>query len=107
MEAVATKEATSVTPKAYVHSWVGVTPAAWRGSVRFHGKGGRERRTLQCGADEADVSGLIERNLLQVVVEGRVKAGSSELCLGEVGKTFTVELVLKVLEGESILEDIS
>ena len=42
---------------------------------------------------------------LQVAVEGGVEAGSGELGLGVVGQTFAVELVLEVLQGESVVQD--
>jgi hypothetical protein len=37
----------------------------------------------------------------------RAKAGSLEVSLGEVGETLHVEVVLKVLEGQGIVEDLS
>ena len=57
--------------------------------------------------DELDVGRLIERNTLEAVVgEGR-EAGSHEVIGGELGKAIAVEGVLEVLEGESIVEDVS
>jgi hypothetical protein len=50
--------------------------------------------TSKCRGEERDMSGLIIRNLLQVVVEGLVEASLLEVLESEVGKTFTVELVL-------------
>ena len=51
----------------------------------------------QSGGQKGNVSGLVGGDLLQVAVEGVVKASSSEVRLGEVGETFTIKLVLKVL----------
>lgn len=55
---------------------------------------------------EVDVGGLVRANRLDVVVEGGVVAGGSEIGLGVVRKAFLVESILKVLEGEGILENI-
>lgn len=52
------------------------------------------------------MSGLVAGDLLQVAVEGRVKAGRRELFLGEVGQTLAVELVLEVLQGQGVVEDV-
>lgn len=48
---------------------------------------------------------LIARNLLDVAVKGGVISSIGKVLLGKVGKTLHVELVLKVLEGQSIVED--
>ena len=53
------------------------------------------------------MSSLVARDLHQVCIEGCVVASCSELRLCKIGKTFTVELVLKMLEGKSIVENIS
>ena len=47
---------------------------------------------------------LIGGDLLEVGVEGGVEPGGSEVSLGVVGKTFTVELVLEVLQGQGVVE---
>lgn len=52
-----------------------------------------------------DVSGLIVGDLLHVGVEGLVEASRGEVRLSVVGETFSVELVLKVLEGQRIVEN--
>lgn len=52
------------------------------------------------------MSGLVAGDLLQVAVEGRVKTGGCELFLGEVGQTLAVELVLEVLQGQGVVEDV-
>lgn len=63
--------------------------------------------TCQCSCQEADMSSLVRRNLLQVCVKGCVETNGSELLLGEVCQTLTVELVLEMLQSESVVEDIS
>lgn len=60
----------------------------------------------QGGGQEADVGHLVRGNFLQVFVEGRVEACVREVGLGEVVESFTVELVLQVLEGQRVLEDL-
>jgi hypothetical protein len=52
------------------------------------------------------VSCLIRSHLLHVRVELGVEPGGREVLLGEVRKTFTVEGVLEVLEGQGVVEDV-
>lgn len=66
---------------------------------------GGSDRTGESVSQELDVGHLILGDNLQVVVEFGIEAGSSKLLLGVVGKTFPVELVLEVLQGEGIVED--
>lgn len=49
---------------------------------------------------------LVGRDLLQVVVEGRVVAGCREVGLGELLEDFTVELVLQMLERQRVIKDL-
>lgn len=56
-------------------------------------------------AQEGNVSGLIVGDLLEIGIEGGVESSAGKVCLGVVLETFTVELVLKVLESESIVQD--
>lgn len=65
-----------------------------------------KRHTLQSGGEEADMGRLVAGNLLQGGIEGRVETSRGKLVLGEVGQTLTVELILEVFEGQSIVEDI-
>jgi len=48
---------------------------------------------------------LIIVDLLQVVIEGIRKTGSDEVRLSIVGQTLLIELALKVLERQSIVQD--
>ena len=66
----------------------------------------RGARFLESGGQEGDMSGLVGRNLLQVVVEGGVKSGGSEVALGVVRQTLTVELVFQMLQSQRIVKDI-
>ena len=50
---------------------------------------------------------LVTTNTLDVLVEGRVEASSGEVGLGELVKGLAVEGILEVLEGQSVVEDIS
>jgi hypothetical protein len=50
---------------------------------------------------------LILANLLQVAVEGGIKAGISELLLCELLQSLAVEGVLEVFQGKGIVKDIS
>jgi hypothetical protein len=52
------------------------------------------------------VSCFVRGDFHQVGVEGVREAGSNELGLGIVGQTLTVELILEVLQGKSIVEDV-
>ena len=52
---------------------------------------------------EADL--LIIVDLLQVVIEGIRKSGSDEIGLSIVGQTLLIELALKVLECQSIVQN--
>ena len=58
------------------------------------------------GGQEGDVGGFVGGDFHQVLVEGVGETGGEEVGVGVVGETFTVELVLQVLEGESIVEDV-
>ena len=49
---------------------------------------------------------LVVRNLTQVLVERVCETSGDEVGLGVVRQTFTVELVLEVIEGESVVEDL-
>lgn len=49
--------------------------------------------------------GLIVGDFLEVVVEGCVKPSCSEVGLSVVGETFAIELVLKMLKSEGIVEN--
>ena len=51
------------------------------------------------------MSRLIARDSLDVVVKGGVVTSIGKVLLGEVGETLHVELVLEMLEGESIVEN--
>lgn len=53
------------------------------------------------------MSNLIAGDDLQVCIEGCIIPSRRKLLFGEIGQTFTVELVLEMLEGESIVENIS
>ena len=50
--------------------------------------------------------GLITRYFLDVGVEGCVETGSFELSLSELCESLPVEVILEVLEGEGVLEDV-
>lgn len=60
---------------------------------------------LESAAEEGDVGGLVVGDLLQVGVEWVGETGCDEVGLGVVGKTLTVELVLEMLEGKSVVKD--
>lgn len=62
---------------------------------------------LQGGCQEADMGALILGNGLQVGVKGGREASSFEVALGEFVQDFAVELVLQMLQGESIVEDVT
>lgn len=62
--------------------------------------------TLETLGQEVDVSGLVAGNGLDVVVNLGVEASVLEVFLGVLGETLTIEGVLEVLQGQSILEDI-
>jgi hypothetical protein len=64
------------------------------------GAGGGQGR-----GQERDVGSLIAADGLDALVGGRVVAGGDEVCLGEVGETLLVEVVLEVLEGQGVVED--
>jgi len=65
----------------------------------------RKGRTGNSTSQEFDVGHLIHGHSHQVLVERGVEPGRSELLLGVVGKTFAVEFVLEVLQGEGIVEN--
>jgi hypothetical protein len=56
-------------------------------------------------AEEGDVGSLVVGDLFQVVVEGISETSCHEGGLRIVGETLSVELVLEVLESESVVED--
>lgn len=62
---------------------------------------------LEGGGQEADVGGLVLGNLLDVAVEGGIEAGGGEVGLREALKTIAVELVLEVLKGQGVVQDIA
>lgn len=49
---------------------------------------------------------LVRGDLLEIAVEGRVVTGCCEVRLGEVGEGFPVELVLEMLEGQRVVENV-
>lgn len=49
---------------------------------------------------------LVGADLLDVVVDGAVEAGSGKGSLVKLGKTVAVEGVLEVLQGQGIVEDV-
>lgn len=51
------------------------------------------------------LGGFVAGDVFQVVVEGVRECCFDVVSLGVVGETFAVELVLEVLEGESVVED--
>jgi hypothetical protein len=51
------------------------------------------------------VGGFVVGDLFRVVVEGVRECCFDAVSLGVIGETFAVELVLEVLEGESVVED--
>lgn len=51
------------------------------------------------------MGGFVVGDFFQVVVEGVCESGFDEVGLGIVGEAFTVELVLEVLESQSVVED--
>lgn len=65
------------------------------------------RFTSQSGGEKVDVIRLILANLLEIGVEGRVVAGTGKVLLRELRKTTTIEVVLEMLKGQGIVEDIS
>lgn len=50
---------------------------------------------------------LIERDLLQILVETWNGTSLLEVLCGVVGKTLSVELILEVLESKSVIEDLA
>lgn len=62
---------------------------------------------LQGGCQKADMGALILGNGLQVGVKGGREAGSFEVALREFVQDFAVELVLQMLQSESIVEDVA
>lgn len=66
----------------------------------------RAVHTLQSSSQEVDVGELVVGNGLQVLVEvGVVETGLSEVVGGEHVDTLVVESSLKVLQGQSVVED--
>jgi hypothetical protein len=51
------------------------------------------------------MSSLIRRDLLDVVVKGRVITSIRKVLLSKVGKTLTIEVILKMLKSKSVVED--
>lgn len=66
---------------------------------------GERRRTLETSSQEVDVGGLVPGDSLEVVVKGRVVTSVGKVLLREVVKALAVELVLEMLQGESVVED--
>lgn len=62
-------------------------------------------RCLQGGRQEADMRALILGNGLQVGVKRGREASFFKVALGELVQDFAVELVLQMLQSESIVED--
>jgi hypothetical protein len=62
--------------------------------------------TLQSGGEESLVLDLIRGNLLQVGIEGVLHASLDEVSLGVVLETLLVKGGLKVLESQSIVENV-
>lgn len=62
--------------------------------------------TLQSSGEERHVSLLVAGDLLQVVIERAGKTSLLEVLRAEGGQTQTVEVVLEVLQGKSIVEDV-
>lgn len=66
----------------------------------------RTVHTLESSGQEVDVGKLVVGNGLQVLVEvGVVETGLSEVVGGEHVDTLVVESSLKVLQGQSVVED--
>ena len=61
---------------------------------------------LERAGQESHVSALVLRDDLDVVVDISGESGLLEVINGEVGKTVTVELVLEVLKGQGIIENV-
>jgi hypothetical protein len=61
----------------------------------------------QSSREELDVLGLIRANGRNAGADTSAEASSCEVSLGEVGETLLVEVVLKVLKGESVVENLS
>ncbi len=98
---------TLATGKEYVHSPVAGAPAAvnllaMTSSDRLSCK---SMLTLKCRSEKLDVSCLIFGNFYQILVEGVGKPGIEEILVGEVCKTLTIKGVLKMLKGESVIEN--
>ena len=53
------------------------------------------------------MGGLVAGDGHQVLVEGVGEPGGDKVGLGVVGQTLAVELVLEVLQGQSIVEDVT
>ena len=70
----------------------------------FLDRGGTGRR--QGGGQEGHVRALVQGGLLDVVVEGLVEASCLEIGEREVLEAFTVKLVLELLKGQSVVEDV-
>ena len=68
---------------------------------------GSRELTGQGRSQEADVGGLVAGDGHQVLVEGVGEPGGDKVGLGVVGQTLAVELVLEVLQGQSIVEDVT
>lgn len=61
---------------------------------------------LESTREESNVSRLVRRDLFQVVVERRVKAGFGEVVLRVVRQTVSVELIFQVFQRQGIVQDI-
>lgn len=61
---------------------------------------------FQSVGQESNMGHFVEGDGLQVSVKGGVESGTSEVGFAVIGETLTVESVLEMLEGESIVEDV-
>ena len=53
------------------------------------------------------MSGLVRGDFFEVGVESGIEASGCEVGFGEVAESFSVESVFKMLEGKSVVEDVS
>jgi hypothetical protein len=67
------------------------------------GRHGRSTSRGQGGGEERDVGGLVERGLLDVVVEGLVEPSRLEVRQRVVGETLPVEGVLKMFQRQGVV----
>ena len=64
-------------------------------------------QTFEGGSQKGDMSCFIRRDLLEVCVKLGAVTGFGEISLCEVGKTFTIEFILKMLKRQGVIEDTS